>query len=85
MSTSLSKGQCAEKVACLVLQELTKVRADLLRKRPEGRGPLFCENTLKNTICLFNIAISLLFKGKGYMQRIWEKLLFNTWMHFALK
>lgn len=36
MSSYSSKGECVEKIAYLVLQELTKVRANPLRERPGG-------------------------------------------------
>lgn len=36
MSSNSSKGERVEKMACSVLQELTKVRANPLRERPGG-------------------------------------------------
>lgn len=41
-----------EKIACLVLQELTKVRANPLRERLGGVSVL-CKDSLKNIISLF--------------------------------
>lgn len=54
MSSYPSKGVRVEKIACLVLQELTKVRADPLRERPGG-CVTFMQGFIKKIISLFLI------------------------------